>query len=264
MENVIAGSPLVAVSDEEDIEKAKEMVQTEVEEVQFNKTIDGVVIRADTLGSLEAMMKILSEEGISIRKAEVGSISKEDIIGSQNMKDELKRVVLTFNVKTSEDIKTLAKDLGIRIFENTVIYRLVEEYKGWCLQKKERDILKKLDEVKRPVELRVLPGCVFRQSNPAIFGVEVLRGYLKSDVSMKKIDGKKIGKIKEIQKEGQNVTEARKGDKVAVSMEDVVIGRGLNENEIIISVLSDHDLKILREVSSRLSEDEKDLLKEYS
>lgn len=264
LENVIAGSPLVAVSDEEDIEKAKEMVQTEVEEVQFNKTIDGVVIRADTLGSLEAMMKILSEEGISIRKAEVGSISKEDIIGSQNMKDELKRVVLTFNVKTSEDIKTLAKDLGIRIFENTVIYRLVEEYKGWCLQKKERDILKKLDEVKRPVELRVLPGCVFRQSNPAIFGVEVLRGYLKSDVSMKKIDGKKIGKIKEIQKEGQNVTEARKGDKVAVSMEDVVIGRGLNENEIIISVLSDHDLKILREVSSRLSEDEKDLLKEYS
>lgn len=264
LENVIAGSPLVAVSDEEDIEKAKEMVQTEVEEVQFNKTIDGVVIRADTLGSLEAMMKILSEEGISIRKAEVGSISKEDIIGSQNMKDELKRVVLTFNVKTSEDIKTLAKDLGIRIFENTVIYRLVEEYKEWCLQKKERDILKKLDEVKRPVELRVLPGCVFRQSNPAIFGVEVLRGYLKSDVSMKKIDGKKIGKIKEIQKEGQNVTEARKGDKVAVSMEDVVIGRGLNENEIIISVLSDHDLKILREVSSRLSEDEKDLLKEYS
>ena len=140
----------------------------------------------------------------------------------------------------------------------------MEEYKEWCLQKKERDILKKLDEVKRPVELRVLPGCVFRQSNPAIFGVEVLRGYLKSDVSMKKIDGKKIGKIKEIQKEGQNVTEARKGDKVAVSMEDVVIGRGLNENEIIISVLSDHDLKILREVSSRLSEDEKDLLKEYS
>ena len=94
LENVIAGSPLVAVSDEEDIEKAKEMVQTEVEEVQFNKTIDGVVIRADTLGSLEAMMKILSEEGISIRKAEVGSISKEDIIGSQNMKDERRELFL--------------------------------------------------------------------------------------------------------------------------------------------------------------------------
>jgi len=264
LENVIAGSPLVAVSDEEDIENAKEMVQTEVEEVQFNKTIDGVVIRADTLGSLEAMMKILSEEGMSIRKAEVGSISKEDVIGSQNMKDELKRVVLAFNVKTSEDIKNLAKDLGIKIFENTVIYRLVEEYKEWCLQKKERDILKKLDEAKHPVELRVLPGCVFRQSNPAIFGVEVIRGYLKSDVSMKKTDGKRIGKIKEIQKEGQNVTEAKRGDKVAVSMEDVVIGRGLNENEIIISVLSDHDLKILREVWDRLNEDEKDLLKEYS
>ena len=263
LENVIAGSPLVAVSDEKDIEKAKELVQTEVEEIQFDKSVDGVVVKADTLGSLEAMMKILAEENITIRKAEVGNVNKEDVVGSQNVKDELKMVVLAFNVKIPGDIETLGKDLGIKIFDNSVIYRLIEEYKEWCLQKKERDIEKKLEEVTRPVELKVLPGFIFRQSDPAIFGVEVLRGHLKTGVLMKRKDGKKIGRIKEIQKEGKNASEAKRGEKIAVSMGDVTIGRNLNANDVITSVLSDHDKKILREILDRLNEDEKELLKEY-
>ena len=263
LENVIAGSPLVAVSDEKDIEKAKELVQTEVEEIQFDKSVDGVVVKADTLGSLEAMMKILAEENITIRKAEVGNVNKEDVVGSQNVKDELKMVVLAFNVKIPGDIETLGKDLGIKIFDNSVIYRLIEEYKEWCLQKKERDIEKKLEEVTRPVELKVLPGFIFRQSDPAIFGVEVLRGHLKTGVLMKRKDGKKIGRIKEIQKEGKNASEAKRGEKIAVSMGDVTIGRNLNANDVITSILSDHDKKILREILDRLNEDEKELLKEY-
>jgi translation initiation factor 5B len=112
--------------------------------------------------------------------------------------------------------------------------------------------------------LKLLKGCVFRQSNPAIFGVEVVRGYLKSGVLMKREDGKFIGRIKEIQKEGQNVMEAKKGDKVAVSIEDVTIGRTINEGDIIFSVLHEHDLAVLREVWDRLSEDERNLLNEIS
>jgi translation initiation factor 5B len=262
LDKVAAGSPLIAVSSEEDIENAKEMVQSEVEEIQFDKDVEGIVVKADTLGSLEAMIKLLSEENIAIRKAEVGNVNKDDVISSQNAKDELKRIVLAFNVKIPEEIKTLSKDLGIKIFENNIIYRIIEEYKEWCLNKKERDIEKKMEEVMHPVELRVLPGFVFRQSDPAVFGVEVIRGYLKPGVLMKRKDGKKIGRVKEIQREGQTSTAAKKGDKIAVSMEDVVIGRNLNEGDIIVSVLSEHDLKILREIIDRLSEDEKDLLKE--
>jgi translation initiation factor 5B len=264
LENAAAGSPLIAVSNENEIENAKEMVQSEVEEIQFDKDVDGVVVKADTLGSLEAMIKLLGEENIPIRRAEVGNVNKDDVISSQNAKDELKRIVLAFNVKIPDDINTLSKDLGIKIFDNNIIYRLIEDYKEWCLQKKERDIEKKLEEVMRPVELRVLPGFVFRQSDPAVFGVEVLRGYLKPGVLMKRKDGKKLGRIKEIQREGQTAAMAKKGDKIAVSMVDVTIGRNLNEKDVIVSVLSEHDLKILREIIDRLSDDERILISELT
>jgi len=260
LENVISGSPIIAVRTEKEVDKAKREVQKDVEEVQFTKHTEGVVVKADTLGSLEAMIKLLSEANIPIRKADVGHITKEDVIELQNLKDDLRKVILAFNVKTLEDSKNLAKDFGIKIFENGVIYRLIDEYKEWCLQKREREIEELLKTVARPCEVKFLHGCVFRQFKPAIFGVEVLRGVLKTGVAMKRKDGKIIGKVKEIQKEGQSIQEARKGDKVAVSMNEPVVGRHIKEGDVLFSFISDEDRRILREISDRLGEDEKELL----
>jgi translation initiation factor 5B len=263
LENVIAGSPIIAVKEEKDVEEAKRILQKEVEEVQFIKQVEGVVLKADTLGSLEAMIKLLTEEGIPIRKAEVGHVTKQDIIELENVKDELRKVVLAFNVKVLEEAQSLAKDLKIEIFQNNIIYRLTEEYKEWCFKKKEREVQEKLEKVTRPCEIKFLEGFVFRQHSPAIFGVEVLRGVLKAGATMKREDGKIIGKIKEIQKEGQTIKEAKAGDKVAVSMEEPVIGRHIKEGDVLISVLSDEDKKILMEIFDKLTESEKDLIKEY-
>jgi translation initiation factor 5B len=261
LEKVIAGSPIVAVRDEKEIEDAKKAVQTEVEEVQFVKQIEGVVIKADTLGSLEAMIKLLGEEGIPIRKAEVGHVTKQDVIEAENVKDKLRKAILAFNVEVLEEAKNLAKDLKIEIFQNNIIYRLIEDYKEWVFKAKEREIEEKLEKVARPCEIFILKGCVFRSCDPAIFGVEVKRGVLKPGVLMKRKDGKIVGKIKEIQREGQTIPFAKKGEKVAVSMEEPTIGRQIDEGDTLISVLSEEDLKILREVWERLSEDERELLK---
>jgi translation initiation factor 5B len=262
LENAIAGSPIVFVRSEEEIENAKKLVQKEVEEIQFTKQIEGVVLKADTLGSLEAMIKLLTEENIPIRKAEVGHVVKEDIIELQNVKDDLRKVVLAFNVKPLEEAKNLAKNLKIEIFQNNVIYRLIEDYKNWCVQKKEREIQEKFEKVAHPVKIKILKGYVFRASSPAIFGVEVLAGLLRAGVLMKREDGKIVGKIKEIQSQGQTIKEAKKGDKVAVSMEEPVVGRTIHEGDTLISVLSEDDIKILREIWDNLTEDERELLKE--
>lgn len=261
LEKVIAGSPLIVVKDEREIEKAKQAVQKEVEEVQFIKGIEGIILKADTLGSLEALIKLFGEEGIPVRKAEVGHVTKQDLVEAENIKDELRRVILAFNVEVLEDAKNLARDLKVEIFQSNVIYRLVEEYREWVYKARERDMEEKLERVTRPCELFILKGFVFRQSNPAIFGVEVKGGLLKTGVLVKKKDGKIIGRIKEIQKEGQTIKEAKKGDKVAVSMEEPTIGRQIEEGDTLTSVIGDEDLKILREVWDRLSEDEKGLLK---
>jgi len=263
LEGVIAGSPLVIAKTEKDIEDAKKLVQKEVEEIQFIKQIEGVILKADTLGSLEAMIKLLTEENIPIRKAEVGNVVKEDIIELQNIKDDLKKVIFAFNVKPLEDAKNLAKDLRIKILQNNIIYKLIEEYKEWCLNKKEREVQEKIEKVSRPCQLKILKGFVFRVSGPAVFGVEVQKGLLKPGVLMKRKDGKIIGRVKEIQSEGQSIKEVKPGEKVAVSMEEPTIGRQIKEGDTLVSVLSEDDLKILREIWDMLSPDEKELLKEF-
>jgi translation initiation factor 5B len=113
-------------------------------------------------------------------------------------------------------------------------------------------------DVTRPCEIKII-GPIFRQSNPAVFGVEVLRGTLKPGVLMAR-GGKKIDRVKEIGKEGKPIQEAKKGDKVAVSMENAVVGRNINERDILTAVLSEADMKILGEIYDKLSEDEKELI----
>jgi translation initiation factor 5B len=209
------------------------------------------------------MIKLLTEEGVSISRADVGQVTREDIIAAQGTEDESKRVILVFNVKVSDEMKSAAKDLGVTIFENNVIYRLIEDYKKWCSEKRERKLQEKLESVNRPAELFFLKNTVFRSSHPAVFGVEVVRGILKSGVLLKRGE-KIIGRVKQIQTEGKTINDAKKGERVAISMEDVTVGRHLFEGDRLISALSENDLKILREVYDRLTDSEKDLLNELS
>ncbi len=263
LDRVIAGSPFIAVRREEDIEKAKSAIKAEVEKIEFSKSIEGVIVRADTLGSLEAMLKMLSEKGIEIRKAEVGPPKKEDLIEMKNFSDRYKKVIFAFNVKVPEDIKAMAKDFGVKLIEGNIIYRIVEEYEKWVKEEREREIKEKLEMVTRPVKVKVLKGCIFRSSKPCIVGVEVLAGYLKPKVSLQKLDGKFVGKIKEIQVHGESIQKALPGDKVAISMDEPVAGRTFKEGDILVSILSKKDLELLEELKDKITESEKELLEEF-
>ncbi len=260
LENVIAGSPFIAVKNESDIEEAKKLVQKGVEEIQFSKQIEGIIIKADTLGSLEAMIKLLSEENMPIRKAEVGGIVRQDLIELQNVKDDTHKAVLIFNEKTKDGTIDLAKDMNVKIFENNVIYRLIDDYKKWCIEKKENEIKERLEKVSHPVKIKVLKNFIFHVKSPCIVGVEVMAGILKNGVKLKKLDGKYVGKVKGMQKEGQSVNEVKSGGKAAISMDEPTAGRTFNEGDILISDLSNRDKMILRQVYDKLSESEKSLL----
>jgi translation initiation factor 5B len=263
LENVIAGSPIICVSNEKEVDEAKKTVQKEIEEVEFSKEGEGVVARSDTLGSLEALINILQKNEIPIKKAEVGSVTKQDIIELCPLKDELKKVVLAFNVGVLPDAEAMSRDLKVKIFKNNIIYRLIEDYQKWCSERKERRELEKLEKVVRPCKFRILPGFVFRKRKPAVFGVEVLAGVVKPNTPMKKEGGKDVGKIKNVEKEGKIIPFAKTGDKVAVSMEEPTVGRQINEGEILMSVITRSNMESLREIWDRLQDDEKQLLKEW-
>jgi len=139
LENVIAGSPIICVSNESEVDGAKKTVQKEVEEVEFSKEGEGVVARSDTLGSLEALIKILQKNEIPIKKAEVGSVTKQDIIELHPLKDDLKKVVLAFNVGVLPDAETMARDLKIEIFKNNIFIVSSKIIKNGVLKKKREE-----------------------------------------------------------------------------------------------------------------------------
>lgn len=258
IDSVIPGSPLRAVRNEKDVEKAVQEVVSEVEEVEINTEKNGVVLKADTLGSLEALIKTLQDKSIPIRKASVGNLTKKEIMESKAMEDP---IILVFGSNVSSDIASLAKDNKITLFSSNIIYSLVENYEEWKKEENKRREEIALGEIIHPAKMRVIPGYVFRASKPAVFGVEILKGVLKPKYRLKKNE-KIIGEVKEIQKDGNNINESFMGDKVAISMSGVTIGKEVNENDVLEVFLTKDDLSKLREWKDKLKPDEKELLDE--
>ncbi|MBU3904916.1 MAG: translation initiation factor IF-2 [Nanoarchaeota archaeon] len=247
LENVMAGSPIAAVTDKSKVEDIKKEMMEAVKQIQFETSGDGVIVKADNLGSLEALVHILKKKDIPIRKASVGEINKKDILEIETVKDPLRKVIIGFNVPITEIAEQDAKDRNIKILKSPIIYRLFEDYEVFVKETYEKIKIQKLLQITRPAKIRLLRGMVFRQNDPAIVGVEVEEGILKSGVKLKRGSGE-IGVVKAIQKENVSVSEAVKGDKVAVSIEGPTVGRHINEDDVLTTVMHKNDIKILEEL----------------
>jgi len=250
IENAIAGSPVAILGDEAQIEKYKKELSTEIEGIEFDNPEDGVMLKADSLGSLEALVGIVKEKGISIRAAHVGNVNKNDVIAMTSVKEPLKRFILVFGLQPDEEVLKIAKDNNVPIVSSNIIYDLFEKFEKMLEEKKSEIREAKLAQITRPVQIKILPGCIFRASDPAIVGVEVLDGILRSGIKMKK-DRKEVGTILAIQSEGMHVDIAKKGERVAVSIEGPVVGRHIFENDILSSVITQQDVKVLEELELR-------------
>lgn len=258
--DVVAGMPLRS-SLPENIEKTKKDVQAEVKEVLIQTDNEGIVIKADSLGSLEALIQLLKEKNIKIRKASVGNITKKDINEAESNfdTDPLQAVVLGFNV--SLDVKENAK---VKVLTNNVIYKLIGDFEAWQISEKKRMESGQLDLLVRPCKLSILKGYLFRQSNPAVFGVEVVAGTLKAGIPIMKSDGKELSDIKGIQSEQENIEKAAKNQQVAVAMDKVTFGRQINEGDVLYSSMSEDNFRKLKELKKYLDPEEIKLLKEIA
>lgn len=259
LESVIAGSPVRFVTDEKDMEKARRDIEKEIEEVEIETENEGIILKADTLGSLEGLIKALGDLKIPIRKAKVGNVLKADVMESSGMK---KPLVFAFHVEILPDALETAKKHGVKIFKSDIIYKLIEDHQKWEEEEKKRSEKELLESVTHPGSMKILPGYVFRQSKPAIFGVEVLGGIVKPGYKLRKGE-KVIGEVKELQSEGENVEKAKIGEKVAVSVGGVTIGRQINEGDTLETVMKERDFEVLKKLKAKLPEDERKLLEEF-
>ena len=257
LEDVIPGSPLRVVTQENKDEVIKEI--KEQTELHIDLDDEGAVVKADTIGSLEAIVKEAKSRNIKIRKAEVGNVSKRDIVDASATNDPLQRVVLAFNVKILPEAEEEIRNQDVMVIKEDVIYTLMERYEEWVYKKREEIERAKKEAIPRPGMIKFLPEYVFRVSKPAIIGVRVLAGRIKPGMKLMKDDGRVIGTIKSIQSEKRSLDEAIQGQEVAVSIEGPTVGRQIKGGDILYTDLPEGVVKKLKEIGD-LTYDEKEVL----
>ncbi len=245
--DALAGSPVKVIEKKGDEERVVGELKAEMDEVKIEAGETGVVVKADTLGALEALIAMLRGGDVPIYSADVGDISRRDVVDAETMKGEapVRAVVIGFNVKVLKAAEEKAKETGIPIFQGDVIYRLVEEYESWASEELEREKRRELDKVTRAGKIKILPGYVFRSSKPAIVGIEVLAGMIKNSYGLMNEHGKAVGTIKGIQEKGENLGEAIMGMQVAVSIDGVVVGKHIQENDVLYTDIGEGDARLI-------------------
>jgi translation initiation factor 5B len=267
LEGALAGAPLYAVPSGEEPEKYAKLVTEEIEKIRIAIEVEGIVLKADTLGSLEAIAEILKQNNVQVRIADVGDVSKRDVIEASVVKEHepLYGVVLAFNVRILPDAEEEAEIRGIQIFKEQIIYHLIDNYLKWLKSQREAKIEQELEKLVKPGKIRVMEGYIFRRAKPAIFGVELLAGTLKPKYLLVRAeDGKDVGEVQQIQDKGKALSEAKQGMQVAVSMDKPVVGRHIFEKDILYVKVPETDAKaLLTTYVDRLTAEEQEALKEY-
>ncbi len=264
LEGVLAGSEFEVVESEKDIEEFKKRLSREYEEIEIKTDEEGVVLKTDTLGSLEALINELKEADIKIKRAEVGNIDKRDVVEASANKDDLNKVILGFGVKMLPGVEEEAAKFGIRVFIDEIIYNLIDNFLKWREEEQRAREKQKVEELIKPCKIKLLKDYIFRRSKPAVIGVRILAGELKRDVKLIKPDGTPAGVVKGMQKEGENIAMAREGEELAIAIDGVTIGRQLSGDETLYVEIPERHARVLeKDMVDILSEEAKKAFKEF-
>lgn len=259
IDDAVAGMPIIQSSN---LEWAKEEVQKGVQEVLIETDGCGVIVKADSLGSLEAAVKLLREANVKIKRTGIGNITKNDISDAwSNYESEpVTCAVIGFNVMDSSG----SKDSKVKVITAQVIYEILDSYKAWAAAEKKRIEMGNIEHLVSPSKMLILKGYVFRQNNPAVVGIEVLAGKLKAGTPVMNSNGKAVSTVKGIQEERESVNSAEKGKQVAISLPDVTVGRQISEGDVLYSDVQEGEFRIYKEFKKYLSDEQKSLLKEIA
>jgi translation initiation factor 5B len=258
-EGVVAGAPLRVLSEDNEEEAYAAVEAASKPQVELHET--GVSVKADTIGGLEALATLLKDRQVPIRRAEVGDISRRDVVEAASMTDPLHRILLGFNVKLLPDVEAEAQARDLPVFAEPVIYALLDKHDAWLATVKEKIEKANREEHIHPCKIKFLPDHSFRMRDPAVFGVRVLAGRLLAGRMLVREDGKPVGRVKSIQKDKKSVEEAKLGDEVAISVPGPTIGRQISEGDILHMEIPESDAKWLLS-EGKISPEEKDTLME--
>ena len=266
LDDAMAGAPVRVVRDRP-VEEVVAEVKAELAEIEVDTAEDGVVVKADTLGSLEAMANALKEAEVPIMRAEVGDIAPRDIAITETANQDEHRALLGFNVEVLSNASDELESADVKLFTNDVIYQLIEDYETYVEERQRAQQETVLDKVVRPARFRLLPDHTFRQNDPAVVGVEVIAGTLQNNRSVGYFEGNeftRVGSLSGIQKQGDDVDEARSGERVSIAIDGPTVGRDIDEGDTLWTEVPEKHAKILeQELKEEITADEREALSGY-
>jgi len=269
LDKAIAGMPVRSCSGKpEEIETLKNEVKEEVGEIvtENDEDSEGVMIKSDTIGGLEALKNLLQEKNIPVSSSSLGDLSKKDLskLESQKEKDEFTGVMLGFNINVPTEIEELANNKNLKIINHPIIYKVIEDYEGYVEKLKKEIELRELSKLVRPCKFAILKGYIFRQSNPAILGVEIEIGKIRTGDPVMNKSGDKITQVKSIKEGKDMLSVAEQGKQLAIAFEGVTVGRQIKEGDFLYTDVPEEDFVKLKKLKQHLSKIEIEVLKEIA
>ncbi|MBP51424.1 MAG: translation initiation factor IF-2 [Euryarchaeota archaeon] len=256
LDNVLAGTTLRVVHTDSEREEAMAAAKAE-SELSIELEEEGVAIKADTVGGLEALAKELQALDVPIRSATIGKVSRRDVRSAEAAVDPLQRVIMAFSTEILPDAEAEieSSDTGVHYIGSDIIYRILEEREEW-IETRTREIEEaNREQIVYPGRIMLLPDHTFRISKPAVVGVRVLAGRVHVGQKLLK-DGNRVGRIKSIRSGEESMKEAMQGAEVALAIEGATVGRQIDEEDILLVDVPESHARKLRRMDLSAAEEE--------
>jgi translation initiation factor IF-2 len=222
-----------------DIKSAKERLRVEKKVPALNLTREAetssdqrvlnLILKADVLGSIEAIEGVLeglSQEKLILRvlKSEVGEITESDVKLAKSAQDSReviqnrreRAMILGFRVKISPAARQLAEREKIRIMSFEIIYDLVEEIRKFMERITETEVTR--EELGK---LKVL-AIFLAEKSRQIIGGKVIEGEIKKGAQAEVFRGEAFlgrGKLINLQRNKKDIEQIGKGEECGILYE---------------------------------------------
>ena len=218
-----------------DFEEAKKYLKPEekrvleVLDIEEGMKVLNLILKADVVGSLEAIeeiLKSLPQEKVILRilTSDVGEVNENDV----QLAKSGKGLILGFRVKTNTIAKNLAQRDKVRILNFEIIYDLVEGVRKFMEKILEPETVRNdLGKLKVLVHF-------WAEKNRQIVGGRIIEGMVKKGTLIEAHRGEEIiakGRMINLQKNKKDIEKAGKGEEVGILFE----GSGkIAESDILV------------------------------
>ncbi|GIX63753.1 translation initiation factor IF-2, putative [Babesia caballi] len=258
LEETVAGTEMLLVENEEDIDQLCEEVMQDISSIFDNvdRTGVGVYVMASTLGSLEALLQFLTDKKIPVFAVNLGTVQKKDVKKASIMREKGNpeySVILAFDVKCAAEAEKEAQILGVKIMSADIIYHLLDSFVKYLEETQEQKKQARISDVVFPCELTILPHCVFNKKDPFVFGVHVDNGILKANtplVAITKSGQLMLGRVASMEHNKKPVDKAVKGQEICIKVvgePNIAYGRHFDCNDRVYSRITRDSIDVLKD-----------------